>query len=599
MQHENPTVGALNRLSIAQPHHGAAYREFSGPSRDVLGDDIETRAVASVREWCRKTRDGVLVLTGNAGTSKSALAQVFCKEHGVETPADDGLHRLDGGRVILCKDLSALGDGQRTGVRLAMAEIAGGGDGVMLLCGNEGVLRPLVHGDQLLESVVLDALRHLAGISGDERVFVLNMNRQRWTTEAMWDRLVDYAAREPLWDACSGCPAVDSCPIRLNAEKLRAPAVREAMRELIRIACADEVTPLRDMLTVIAYTITGHLTCQTVLERYAERGASGFSIADAYFAHLFGSGLLPEVLGALPIMRALAESGVGSEADLQVDTWLREGPSNETPEEVRIALGAEGSPSAHECAFVGTERKTLSDIGQVITVRARRQEVDEALRTLLDRDGNPGLLTLWRRKAFFEAHATMGGPRKALDRLSIWSGAEALLDAIDELGRGKAPFGLKKLLIRGVNQLGSGMPDTAGELFVPDPGITAAREIGSFLPPPPLMVQGKVSARNIDIRQRRFPEEHLLDTDELDLVLGVRIDGEPLLEHPISPRLFEALYEAASYQTPPGPDAPEMAELELLLSDLSRRLPASHEIRIAVDGAERGFVPPDLSEPAK
>src|SRR4051794_19053770 len=64
----NATVGAINSLSIFGPHQAGAYREHSRGAVAVLGPGIETHIGRYVADWAVGGADGLLVLTGNAGT---------------------------------------------------------------------------------------------------------------------------------------------------------------------------------------------------------------------------------------------------------------------------------------------------------------------------------------------------------------------------------------------------------------------------------------------------------------------------------------------------------------------------------------------------
>ena len=82
----------------------------------------------------------------------------------------------------------------------------------------------------------------------------------------------------------------------------------------------------REMLTVISHGVTGGATCESIAERYDSGGRSAFTADEAYFNLLVGGGLDFEDIENVPVFRALAGIGIGDEADLQADAWLRECP---------------------------------------------------------------------------------------------------------------------------------------------------------------------------------------------------------------------------------------------------------------------------------
>jgi hypothetical protein len=594
--HVNPTVDALNRLSILQAHQGGAYREHSAESRAVLGDDIETAAQATVDRWVRGRSSGVLILTGNAGTGKTALAEVFCAAAGVDAPTVDGLRELADGRVLVCKDLSGVPE-KRRGAILGQARriIDGEVEALMLLCANEGVLTPLLADGEQLQLLVEQALVEAVGAGPDDKILVLNMNRQRWTGEGIWPRLLDYAVGEAKWAACSGCPVFEHCPIRRNAAALRRPEPREALRHLMQIASAETVAPLREMLTVVSHGVTGGATCGSVIERYDREGRSAFTAAEAYFNLLVGGGLAAEDVESVPVFRALAAIGIGEATDLQADAWLREARGPSAPESVASAGGSEGD--VHAQVRVIRRTLTFAEVGELITVDPDRIRVEEALRGMLATGGGPGYLKLWRRRLYFEAHAAFGGARSALGRLSHYRSFGLMLGTIDELKSGREPAAVRKRLVQGLNFLGAGMPASAGELHLPDPGMTAARDLGSFLPPPPLVVSGSIPIDRVHLGRERVQEHDLLDHDDIRIRITVEQSaGSASGSMIVSPSLFEALIGAADYCTPPGPDAPESAELGQFYARVQSSIDSFAQIRIADGGALKIFCEPNMDE---
>jgi hypothetical protein len=594
VQHLNPTVDALNSLSVLGAHQGAAYREFSRRARQTLGADIETRAEATVDTWTRGRHAGVLILTGNAGTGKTALAEVFCAALDVEPPEDDGLKRLGpDGRVLVCKDLSAVGAGRRQAVMDAARAIANGEQSVMLLCANEGVLRPLVEGDTCLAAPISQSLLGTDGRTEDDRILAINMNRQKWTGLDMWPRLLNYAVAEPKWEACRGCPAFEHCPMRRNAEVLRTDRPREALRQAMRLAAAEEIAPLRDMLSVLAYGITGGKTCHDVIDRYDRHGSSGFTAAEAYFHLVLGGALPADKIEALPVLRALAALGLGEAADLQVDAWLREARSAATPEDVRRAAEPEAGSlvDTHSQVQIGNQVRTFADVGELITIDPDQDRVAEALNAMLDSPGKPGYLQLWRRRVYFEADTAVGA---ALGRLSHIKSFGLLVAAVEQVSRQEEPMRLRNRLVKGLNFLGSGMDAVAGEMHLPDPGVTAARDLGSLLPAPPLVVVGSIPVEDVHLRRRQLDPTDSLDTDDIDVVLVAKSpdgDAHSLL---LTPSLFDLLIRASDFRSKPGPDTAELASLELFFSSVAQHVEPDSKVRIAERGQLTVFTAPDI-----
>src|SRR5436309_2197341 len=115
------TVEALNGLSIFGPHHGGAYREHAAFVREVLGTDVPTKIGGFIADWAADAAPGVVILTGNAGTGKTALAEVYCRAVGAELPAADGLIEAAKGRFVV-KDLSGVRRAQDRTEAVGLAE---------------------------------------------------------------------------------------------------------------------------------------------------------------------------------------------------------------------------------------------------------------------------------------------------------------------------------------------------------------------------------------------------------------------------------------------------------------------------------------------
>lgn len=204
---ELPVARALRSLSVFGAGQAGAYREHFGAIAAVFGADVRTRLRTHVEDWARSGTPGVMILTGNAGTGKTAVAQAFCEVAGDVLPDRDGLVKLASslnstGAIerFVVKDLSGIPlAGERDDcLRSALADAHAA---QVLICANEGILRDaLRHGDDTLQGVLgvlEEALR--TGAARGQDVLIVNVNRQRPTAEGVWDALIDYLTRETLW----------------------------------------------------------------------------------------------------------------------------------------------------------------------------------------------------------------------------------------------------------------------------------------------------------------------------------------------------------------------------------------------------------------
>jgi hypothetical protein len=575
------TVEALNALSIFGPHHGGAYREHAAFVREVLGADVPTKIGGFISDWAADAAPGVVVLTGNAGTGKTALAELYCRTIGADLPADDGLIEVAGDRFVV-KDLSGVqrAEDRREAVRLADEIRDGGRDATFLLCANEGLLRAAIAAAGL-SSMIEFLDRGLAnGAAREGRALLVNMNRQRWTGPTIWGRLLDYLTREDLWQPCENCAGAEWCPIAANAASLRAPGVRESARWLAQLAAGGGVATLRELLAVLAHAITGGLTCDEVQRRHDARGDEAFFADSGYFNLFFGEGLSAVRAERSPLLQGLRESGVGSAADLEVDSWLRD--TGDAPRELRDLAGGDGAP-VHARLQTPVGPMSFEKLGETISLSDDRTTVDACLENLA-RGGN--FLPLWRRRVFFEAAPYVRGRTGAFTRLSNFSYFDDLLDLAESLREGRHAAEERQRIVTGLNYLAAGFHSFAGHLIVPDAASLVARNPGSFRRPAPSLVHSEVPVDRVSLRPEDDEElRAILDADDVRVVLVVDRGSGEAAELVLTPRLYQAVRESGEFRAPVGGDIPEMVELESFYASLATES-ASEVIRIVDPGRE-------------
>ncbi|MGH2947739.1 MAG: ATP-binding protein [Solirubrobacteraceae bacterium] len=553
------TVDALNALSVFGADQEGAYREHSQAVREALGEDVPTVLSGYLRGWAEEGAPGAVVLTGNAGTGKTALAEAFAVACGARLPDSDGLEEIAAGRFVV-KDLSGLGEHDRSRVAGLAVEIQEGRrEAQLLLCANEGMLRATLEaaGPAGVLRPVDDALR--SGLGREERLLVINMNRQRWTAPDTWHALLDYLTRSERWGPCDGCGESQECPLRRNAEALRSSGPREAVRLLVQAASGGGVVTLRELLAALSHAITGGRTCDDVQSALG-RGEL-FDASAGYFHQLFGPSLRPDQIESSPLMQALREIGVGTSADLQVDEWLRDAGS--APSEVRRLSEDEG---VHGRVRTQVGPMTVAALGELITISDDAVAVEKCLADLAE---GRQFLVLWRRRVFFEAPMLLGGRAATFRRLSRRPSFGGLLDLVEALQSARSTAEARARIVTGMNFLAAGYHSYRGQLVVPDAGSLAARDPGSFRLPTPSLVHSEVPVERIRLRLAEAPElADFLDIDQVGAVLSVARDGKPPLELALTPRLYQAVADSADFRAPVGSDIPEMTELELFYSRL-------------------------------
>jgi hypothetical protein len=589
---ELPVVAALRTLSIFGPDQGGAYREHYSKIAEALGPDVRTRLGGSARDWASRGTPGLMVLTGNAGTGKTAAAEAFCVASGGRLPDADELAEVAPGRYVV-KDLSGLsGPAERLdAIRNALAIARDGGQA--LVCANEGVMRDaaesLGEDDPLVLSVLEQALRE--GAAEADGIVIVNVNRQRPTAAQLWDALVDYVTRAELWEpGCDGCPHDSAgCPMRSNAAALRKPQVRDALRTLLQIATGEAVPTLREVLAIFAYAIVGGASCEEVKEQARDRGRQGFTAEDGYFARALGQGLRPETIERSPLMIGLRATGLGRLSDLQADEWLRD--TSGAPRLIRALAGApplgdddrtplHGSESPLDrVTAVGT--MTFHELGETISTSEDVSRVNQCLQALV---GRPPYETprqaLWRQRLFFEGSEPLGGLAACCSRLLDTRYFSDFLNLARKVAVGEQVAVELAEIVKGLNFLVCGFSSATEGLVIPDQACLSARDPGSFRPARPSFVHGQVDSDHLRVRtpDRGLVEEWVdIDNIEIELVAGENDD----LALRIRPRLYEAIREAEAFQGPVGQGIAEMTDVRGFYGRLAGAIQHRGTLRVA------------------
>jgi hypothetical protein len=519
----------------------------------VLGPDIETKIRTYVTNWAAAGSPGVLILTGNAGTGKTALVEAYCEKLGVKRPTVDGLVEV-GPECFAVKDFSGIPQEERADVISLSREIRDGRAAQLFVCANEGVLRDALseNPDPELESSLAAALEGGACRVEDEHgIAIVNMNRQRWTSEKMWGRLLDYFVREELWVDCGDCAAAGACPIKANAEALRQPGPREAARRLVQFASGSSVSTLRELLSIVSHGITGGLSCEEVGAAVAP-----FDASSGYFNLLLGENLSRERLERSTLIQEMRSAELGAIADVEVDGWLRDPES--APKAVEELAGQAG-PAPHALVRTGIGDMSFRDYGETISVSDDPAKVEVCLE---DYVAGGKILELWRRRVFFEAKPALGGWKAGFSRLTNLSFFGGLIEVSEAVREGRDTAEVRQALLTGLNYLASGFGKFGGFLVVPDPGSLAARNPGSFRLPEPSIVHSRVMVDQVGLEPEDGPELiEVLDTDDVRVVLTARGSDAEQSRMLLTPRLFEVVLRSGRFRSPAGADLPEMNEL--------------------------------------
>jgi hypothetical protein len=597
---ELPVVAALRTLSVFSADQGSAYREHAAEAINILGADAGTRLGGWVRAWAESGKPGVLVLTGNAGTGKTAVAETYCQAAGTTLPTSDSAQEVSSGRWVI-KDLSGLPNPSARADSLAlMLEQAHWQQA--LVCANEGVLRDALESlarPALLEVLEL-ALRRGASRAETPSVVVVNVNRQRPTAPDLWPALLDYLFRAELWQGCRACPfEAGGCPMRSNAEQLRRPAVREQLRTLIRVGAGQAVPTLREVLAILAWAAVGGRSCPEVKDKFRDLGRHAFTATDAYFTRVLGGGLPPDVAERSPLLVGIRAARLGELSDLQIDGWLRD--SSGAPPAVRAlagdpmasaasedrdegptsAGGLSGSRSPLDRVRTKQGAMTFQALGEMVSTDEDPTRVEDGLDALvISGPADDAAQALWRQRIYFEAPDAAGGGRAAARRLLDYRHTAALVELSLDAAAGRDTVLAVRELVRGLNFLVTGFSSPDEGLVVPDPACLFARDPGSFRPARPSLVHSQIGLHRLAVEAPdRGMVEQLLDVDHVEVDLLV--DGDPELALRIRPRIYEAICEAAEFQGPVGQGVAEMSDLRGFYGRLATRTQPDGSLRVA------------------
>ena len=601
-------VDALSHVVVFGADQAGAYRELFAGVSQVLGEDIPSKLRAWLRAWAESPANGVVILTGNAGTGKTAAAEEFARALGAALPSTDEMSDLNG--AYLAKDVSGIAtrDQRADAFRRALGE---SDRRKSLMCANEGILRDAAE-DLAIEFPGLGKSLDIALVTGASResgLTIVNVNRQRVTAPAIWNHVLDFMTRAELWQGCEGCPASDQsdengrCPMRANAEALRRSDTREVLRTLVAVASGEVVPTIREVLAVIAYAICGDAsdgdgptrmwTCDDVRARFRDRGRNAFTATSGYCNLVFGAGLEDEICERSPLLNALRRLDAGACADLEVDSWLRD--SGRASESVRWLAGAPrpedgdeslgGSRSHLDVVRTAEGEMTFYRLGEIVSISEDDAKVRAGLRALVLEE--PPAQRMWRRRMLFEGSEALGGNSSSVQRLISLDHAPDLLRLAARVSKNEDVVTDLKVIVKGLNFLVTGHADASEGLVVPEPASLFARNPGSFRRARPAFVHTKVPIEDLrlDVPDRDLVLE-ILDVDHVEVRLVVSNDD--LLALTINPRLYQVIREAETYRGPVAHGVAEMADLRGFYGRVAQSAAGHREIGLQIADPVKG-----------
>lgn len=348
----NRHVDRLTQYLPFDPSHGQIYEETTDP------DDaprLETRALDFVTEVVQRPDARLVILTGDAGHGKTHLCRRVLEWAGLDAAealrtikayprGEHAVETAGGLRLRVVKDLSELDPATAGNVLLEALEGRNGEDRT-LVCANEGRLRDVIYrvgARALAVRVALSAGLNEGITTVDGTVFVLNLNYQSTTASAdgsaaslLDGLLAQWVLDGRKWKTCERYDAAQNCPIVNNRRELagneradpRAAGRRAGLQSLLRIVEeSGQVVTIRELLILIAYLVTGGVSCDRVAERVrAKPNDDAWQWSYAYHEALFHPWLSKDQSRSLPVLQHFRKLDPGAHAIRRVDEPLSTG----------------------------------------------------------------------------------------------------------------------------------------------------------------------------------------------------------------------------------------------------------------------------------
>lgn len=333
----NPFVSYLNRYTTVSPEHEAAFDEFITQAQPPSGEllRLRTKIEEFVRTRFADPYPPSIILTGNAGDGKTYLCRQFIQGFNGQSVIDWGDSvewSIDKDTQILrvIKDLSEVG--RESGIIILCDLEATLNETTpkttFLIAANEGRLRALLNerGLEQLYQEVDRQLREGPDIA-NQHLIVLNLNLVTTSTYVL--QAIEWLTDPVHWQNCQGCPAFNVCPIRFNATRLVKLHIALRLKLLYQILeyFGIHVT-IRDMLIHLAYTLTGGLSCETIIRRSGLLGGDFHHYV--YYENVWGSQADETFRLKVSVLHQLNRLNVGGYSLFEIDDFIVNGRHDDT-----------------------------------------------------------------------------------------------------------------------------------------------------------------------------------------------------------------------------------------------------------------------------
>jgi hypothetical protein len=385
----------------------------------------------------------LVILTGNAGDGKTAFIQKVeqkAREMGASLVSENGLgsvFQLNETTFRTLYDGSLDVDGLSNQQMLEQyfepfkGTTAPTGSSCLLIAMNEGKLRDFLSHTPRHRWLSETLLGHvLRGAELPDDVVVVNLNlrsvvdAQLDSNSSLFDRILDRYVAPEFWEACESCTASEKCPVRFNVTTFQIPSVQgqsesdkallderaksaniartrlKAVFQILHFRKRIHVT-VRDLRSVLAYTLFGKRTCDQIVAEVRE-GETRF-LNRYYFNAVFDASEKDRVL------QFIAEFDPGRSSSPQTDA------------ELSFARPGTGEFRSRFLDFAAsshpTNRSRIDEDALLVLYERRPASPEE--RTPEARQAAQRYVESLRRKLFFEGpvQGDAGNPRMIRDDL--------------------------------------------------------------------------------------------------------------------------------------------------------------------------------------
>lgn len=583
----NPHVARLNRFLPFSVSHDQIYEEYQTDDNSL---SLETVAFKYIQQ-ALQSGARCIVLTGDAGHGKTHLCRKLLEKYLRYSAADsrkllladcDGDHiippMLNGADLVSLRVHKDFSEIDPESAAAFIEKYANSSDEALVICANEGRLRAVISSIKAgpicskLHKLFQDSF--ITGLaSSDGKMHIVNLNFQSVSVSSHdgIESLVMRTLRRWVldgrgWSTCSQCSLSTVCPIKRNRDLLDGDAETSENRinKIERLCSTAErlghVITIREMLMLVAYIITGGMTCEAVQRRLQVGLPRGWQHEYAYYNLLFRRPpQIPEdrLFKGIPILESLCRLDPGKTAKRSVDEGLLNAGCVFLPDQLDLQFDIS----------TGGRLKTLDAANGIDEVIGSPQsKADRMKEARFIRMVVAGL----RRRSFFDEAVD---DKEMLSRLGFRYGDD-FLTMLEGGVSTQTKVKMKNLIVAGLHGIqGLRLSATETTLYLVDPAFGRAS------------ADAAIVARQIPTRDITLLPEHLAwdsqasacslsrSVDWTDRTVVIRIDerlGKPA-EIALGLMAFECIARSASGFISEGFYAHEMRRIRTFLGKLAER----------------------------